>query len=50
MAYVDINPEHNAKAMQFAEDVAVNRGVSVKVFLTIPAAEQWMASQMDPES
>ena len=45
MAYVDINPEHNFKAMEFAEDVAVNRGVMVRVFSNIPEAEQWLLSQ-----
>ena len=44
LAYVDINPEHSAKDMEFAEDVAVNRGISVKVCPTIHAAEEWMES------
>jgi hypothetical protein len=48
IAYVDINPEHNADAMKFAENVAVNLGVFVRVFLTIPAAEQWMIKQENP--
>jgi hypothetical protein len=48
IAYVDINPEHNADAMKFAENVAVNLGVFVRVFLTIPAAEQWMIEQENP--
>jgi hypothetical protein len=42
IAYVDINPEHNANDMEFAEDVAVNRGVFVRVFSTIHEAEQWL--------
>ena len=42
LAYVDINPEHSAKDMEFAEDVAVNRGISVKVCPTIHAAEEWI--------
>ena len=45
IAYVDINPDHNQEAMQFAENVAVNRGVSVQVFSTISAAEDWMSDQ-----
>jgi len=48
IAYVDINPAHNADAMKFAENVAVNLGVFVRVFLTIPAAEQWMVKQESP--
>jgi hypothetical protein len=42
IAYVDINPEHIADAMIFAENVAVNRGVFVRVFSTIHAAEAWL--------
>ena len=42
LAYVDINPEHSARDMEFAEDVAVNRGISVKVCPTIHAAEEWI--------
>ncbi len=45
MAYVDINPEHDQKAMEFAEDVAVNRGVSVRVFASIRLAQEWLESQ-----
>ena len=44
IAYVDINPEHIADAMKFAENVAVNRGVFVRVFSTIHAAEEWLVS------
>jgi hypothetical protein len=44
IAYVDINPEHIANAMKFAENVAVNRGVFVRVFSTIHAAEEWLVS------
>jgi hypothetical protein len=44
MAYVDINPEHDQKAMEFAENVAVNRGISVRVFASIRAAEEWLES------
>jgi hypothetical protein len=44
IAYVDINPEHIANAMKFAENVAVNRDVFVRVFSTIHAAEEWLVS------
>ena len=40
MAYVDVNAEGDL--MRFAEDVAVNRGLPVKVFSTVNDAEQWL--------
>jgi hypothetical protein len=43
IAYVDINPEHDRAAMGFAEDVAVNRGINVKIFSSIIEAENWLA-------
>jgi hypothetical protein len=45
LAYVDINPAHEAEAMKFAEDVAVNRGVPVRIFATVQEAEEWLESQ-----
>lgn len=42
IAYVDANPEHNVNALKFAENVAVNRFVHVRVFSTIHEAEQWL--------
>jgi hypothetical protein len=42
MAYVDLNPEHDLGEMKFAENVAVNRGISVRVFATIQEAEAWL--------
>jgi hypothetical protein len=48
IAYVDINPKHDDTAMRFAENVAVNRGVVVRVFSTIRAAEQWLIGQEAP--
>ena len=44
MAYVDINPAHDPKAMKFAEDVAVNRGVTVRIFASVQEAEAWLES------
>ena len=41
IAYVDVNAE--GRLMQFAEDVAVNRAVPVKVFATVAQAERWLA-------
>ena len=40
IAYVDVNAE--GRLMQFAEDVAVNRAVPVKVFTTVAEAERWL--------
>jgi len=40
VAYVDVNAK--GKLMQFAEDVAFNRGMPVKVFATVDAAEKWL--------
>ena len=40
IAYVDVNAE--GRLMQFAEDVAVNRAVPVKVFASLAEAERWL--------
>ena len=45
VAYVDVNAEGDL--MQFAEDVAVNRGTPVRVFATIEEAERWLQKQID---
>ena len=44
LAYVDTNPEHDMKMMQFAEHVASNRGISVKIFCNIGDAEKWLTT------
>ena len=43
MAYVDVNAEGDT--MQFAENVAVNRAVPVKVFASVAAAEKWLLGE-----
>jgi hypothetical protein len=43
IAYVDLSSEGNS--MQFAENVAVNRGLPIRVFSTVAAAEDWLAVQ-----
>jgi hypothetical protein len=43
IAYVDVNAEGDL--MQFAETVAVNRGVPVRVFASVRDAEQWLLDQ-----
>ena len=40
IAYVDVNAEGDL--MDFAEDVAVNRGIPVRVFSSVPDAEKWL--------
>ena len=40
LAYVDINAE--GERMRFVEDVAVNRGVPIRVFATVEEAERWL--------
>lgn len=40
LAFVDVNAD--AGVMRFAEDVAVNRGIPVKVFRTVEGAEKWL--------
>jgi hypothetical protein len=42
MAYVDINPAHDLEEMKFAENVAVNRGITVRVFATVQEAQAWL--------
>jgi hypothetical protein len=45
IAYVDVNAQGGL--MKFAESVAVNRGVPVRVFSTLGEAEQWLLGQGD---
>jgi len=49
IAYVDVNAEGDL--MQFAENVAVNRGLPMAVFSTVAEAEKWLtnASRGDTE-
>lgn len=43
IAYVDVNAKGDL--MQFAETVAVNRSLPVKVFASVDAAERWLLRQ-----
>ena len=43
LAYVDMNDEGGV--MRFAEDIAVNRGIPVRVFRTLDGAEKWLLAQ-----
>ncbi len=42
VAFVDVNPEHNSVAMHFAETLAVNRGVIVRMFGSVSEADAWL--------
>ncbi len=42
IAYIDTNPAHQTETLQFAETVAVNRGVNIRFFSRIAEAEQWL--------
>jgi hypothetical protein len=43
IAYVDVNPEHDADRMKFAETVANNRAMMVKIFTDLSEAEKWLS-------
>jgi hypothetical protein len=44
IAYVDVNPEHDWNQLKFAENVAVNRAVNVKLFPSVTEAEKWLSN------
>jgi hypothetical protein len=46
IAYVDTSPDQPAMA-HFAETVAINRGVNVRLFPNVAAAEEWLLSEKD---
>jgi hypothetical protein len=48
IAFVDVNAVGDM--MQFAEDVAVNRGLPVRVFATVEQAAQWLLQTEVTES
>ena len=43
MAYIDVNGDGGL--MQFAENVAVNRGIPIQIFSNVPDAEKWLLHQ-----
>ena len=45
MAFVDSNPQHDPARMSFAENVAVNRGLNVRVFRDVESARAWLAER-----
>jgi hypothetical protein len=42
IAYVDVNSDHDSSRMKFAETVAVNRGVHVRMFADVSEAADWL--------
>jgi hypothetical protein len=44
VAYLDLNPEHAAKDMEFAANVAANRGLNVRAFTDRREAEKWLST------
>jgi len=44
IAYVDRNAEHSGMKMEFAETVASNRGLNVRMFSNTMDAEDWLLS------
>ena len=50
IAYVDANREHSAADMKFAETVASNRGLNIRLFSNVQEAEQWLSKTAQPES
>jgi hypothetical protein len=48
IAYVDTNPDLPRDMAEFAELVAQNRGVKVRLFGTLSEAEQWLQRSVQP--
>lgn len=46
VAFVDANPAHDPARMEFAETVAVNRGMHLRHFSAVPEAVAWMESEL----
>jgi hypothetical protein len=42
VAFLDLNPEHTARDMKFAETLAVNRWLNARFFTDRAEAEQWL--------
>jgi hypothetical protein len=42
IAYVDTNPQHDSNLLDFAETVAINRGVQIRLCATVADAEGWL--------
>jgi hypothetical protein len=46
VAFVDANPAHDPARMDFAETVAVNRGLQMRHFSTVAEAVAWIESEL----
>ena len=46
IAYVDVNAGSGPGLMHFAESLAQGRGINVRVFDTVPEAEDWLTSSL----
>jgi hypothetical protein len=46
VAFVDVNAKDQWNT-KFGENVAVNRGLNVRVFATVAAAEAWLLRQLE---
>ena len=44
IAYVDVSSERNSEHKRFAETIARNRGVNVRLFPSLEEARQWLSS------
>jgi hypothetical protein len=44
IAYVDVNPEHDASRLRFGETTARNRGFLFHLFASVPEAEAWLTA------
>jgi len=44
IAYVDVSGERNSEHKRFAETIARNRGVNVRLFPSLEEARQWLGS------
>jgi hypothetical protein len=45
IAYVDVNPEHDAGRLRFGETTARNRGFLFHLFASVPEAEEWLSGR-----
>ena len=46
VAFVDASGHHSASTLTFAENVIVNRGITVSWFATVAEAEAWLRAQI----
>ncbi len=45
IAYVDLNPEHSESVLELGEAVAKDRGVNIRMFGNLAAAEEWLTAE-----